>query len=50
MQLLTSVLELSKLNIVGADMNELSPIYDQSGASTAVACKMLRETLLALYK
>lgn len=37
-----------KLNIVGCDVNELSPQYDQSGVSTAVACKIIREMLLAL--
>ena len=37
----------SKANIVGCDVNELSPPYDQSGASTAVACKIVREMLLA---
>lgn len=39
-----------KLNVVGCDVNELSPHYDQSGASTAVACKIVREMLLALNK
>lgn len=39
---------LSKLNIVGFDVNELSPVYDQSGVSTAVANKILRELLLAI--
>ncbi|MDE5764494.1 MAG: agmatinase [Ruminococcus sp.] len=38
----------SELNIVGCDVNELSPHYDPSGASTAVACKIIREMLLAL--
>ena len=38
----------SKLDIVGCDVNELSPQYDQSGVSTAVACKLIREILLAL--
>ena len=38
----------SELNIVGCDVNELSPQYDQSGVSTAVACKIIREMLLAL--
>lgn len=38
----------SQLDIVGCDVNELSPHYDQSGASTAVACKIIREMLLAL--
>jgi len=38
----------SRLNIVGCDVNELSPVYDQSGVSTAVACKIIREMLLAM--
>jgi agmatinase len=37
-----------ELNIVGCDVNELSPQYDQSGVSTAVACKIIREMLLAM--
>ncbi|MGN1133650.1 MAG: agmatinase [Oscillospiraceae bacterium] len=49
-ELLNAVKEVSKLNIVGFDMNELSPIYDHSGASTALACKLLREILLYFYK
>ena len=39
-----------QLNIVGCDVNELSPHYDASGASTAVACKIVREMLLALQR
>lgn len=35
-------------NVVGCDVNELSPSYDQSGVSTAVACKVVRELILAL--
>lgn len=46
--LLDSVLKLDRLNIVGCDINELSPHYDQSGASTAAACKITREILLQL--
>ena len=38
----------SSLRVVAADVNELSPHYDQSGASTAVACKIVREILIAL--
>ena len=38
----------SALNVVAADVNELSPHYDASGASTAVACKIVREMLIAL--
>lgn len=47
-ELLSCILKMSKLNIVGADVNELSPHYDASGASTVVACKVLRELLLIL--
>ncbi len=47
-ELLNAVLKCKELNIVGADINELSPSYDTSGVSTAVACKLLREILLVL--
>lgn len=47
-QLLKAILTVSGLNIVACDLNELSPVYDPSGASTAVACKVLRELLLSL--
>ena len=33
---------------IGCDVNELSPVYDPSGISTATACKIVREMLLAL--
>ncbi|EJT6151495.1 TPA: agmatinase [Clostridium perfringens] len=45
-ELLNSILKLRGLNIIGFDINELSPQYDPTGASTAVACKVLREMLL----
>jgi len=48
MELLNAIIKVSKLNIVGMDINELSPVYDQSGVSTAVACKVLRELLIAI--
>lgn len=35
-------------NIVGLDVNELCPPYDQTGASTAAACKIIRELLLSI--
>lgn len=37
-----------QLKIVAADVNELSPHYDASGISTAAACKIVREMLIAL--
>ena len=37
-------------NIVAFDINELSPMLDANGASTACACKVLREMLLAVSK
>lgn len=39
---------ISNCNIVGMDVNELSPSLDPSGASTAAACKVIRESLLEL--
>lgn len=42
-----ATLVCSKSKIVGCDVNELSPHYDQSGISTAAACKIVREMLLA---
>ena len=47
-ELLSAISEVCKLNVVGADINELSPPYDPSGASTAIACKVLRELLLQI--
>lgn len=47
-ELLNAVFKVCKCNVVGADIVELAPHYDQSGASTAVACKILREILLAI--
>lgn len=49
-QLLDAILQVARLNVVGCDVNELAPMLDQSGASTAVACKVVRELLLALLK
>lgn len=36
------------LNVVGCDVVELAPTLDASGASTATACKVVRELLLSL--
>lgn len=49
-ELLKAVMSLSTLNIVGADINELAPMLDHSGVSTATACKVLRELLLTIAK
>lgn len=39
---------LKNFNIVGADVVELAPDYDSSGASTAVATKVIRELLMIM--
>lgn len=39
---------LKGLNIIGADVVELSPHYDASGVSTAVASKVIRELLMVV--
>lgn len=46
-ELLKALLALRGLNVKAFDLCELSPHYDHSGASTALACKTLREMLLA---
>jgi len=48
MELLDAIKKVSSLNIIGCDVVELCPVYDQSGASTATACKILRELLLSI--
>lgn len=48
-ELMSALKIISSLNIIALDMNELSPIYDQTGASTALACKLMREILLFIY-
>lgn len=47
-ELLQAIQTAAGLQIVGFDLNELSPPYDPSGISTATACKVLRELLLAI--
>lgn len=48
-ELLEAIGHMQQLNhIVAADVVELSPPYDPNGASTAVACKTIREMLLIL--
>lgn len=47
-ELLEAIMTVCKTNVVGADINELAPMLDHSGVSTATACKVLRELILAL--
>lgn len=47
-ELLDALTLLKALPLVGADVVELSPHYDTSGVSTAVACKVIREVSLLL--
>lgn len=49
-ELLGAIFQVSKTRVVGADINELAPMLDNSGVSTATACKVLRELILALNK
>ena len=49
-ELLEAIRTVSQVNVVGADVNELAPMLDASGVSTATACKVLRELLLAVAK
>ncbi|MCS5422832.1 MULTISPECIES: agmatinase [Psychrilyobacter] len=47
-EMMDGIKEFEKLNVVGGDIVELSPSYDTSGASTATACKVLREVVLTM--
>lgn len=49
-ELLAAIEQVTKANIVGADVNELAPMLDNSGASTAMAAKVVRELLIAILK
>jgi len=46
--LLNAALTVLKANVVACDLVELAPNLDTSGVSTATACKLLREMLLAI--
>lgn len=49
MELMRAVTDVcTALHMVGCDVNELCPPCDASGVSTAVACKIIREMLLAI--
>ena len=37
-----------RVNLIGCDVNELCPPCDPTGASTAAACKIIREMLIAI--
>lgn len=50
MQLLEAIRTVCSGNVVAADVNELCPILDQTGASTAIAGKIVRELMLAILK
>ena len=50
-ELLASLVDVfARFNVVAVDNVELSPALDHSGRSTALACKLLREELLALRR
>lgn len=47
-EMLEAIAHFIPLNIVGADLVELSPDYDATGVSTAVASKLIREVMLSI--
>ncbi|TCK97734.1 agmatinase [Natranaerovirga hydrolytica] len=47
-EILDIIQGVTQLNIVALDVVELSPHYDMSGVSTAVACKIIRELMVGL--
>ena len=50
LQLLDAIRTVTSANIVGADLNELAPTLDTTGVSTATACKVLQDLLIAHNK
>jgi len=50
LDLLEQTKKVFGLNVVACDINELCPPYDTNGASTALACKFLREVILLCQK
>ena len=49
LQLLEAIRTVCAAGVTGADVNELAPMLDPGGVSTAAACKVLRELILALH-
>ena len=48
LQLLAAIQLAAQTNVIAADLNELAPMLDSTGVSTATACKVLRELILSL--
>jgi len=49
--LLSALLQvIGRTNVVACDVTELAPSLDPSGVSTATACKVVREMLIALHR
>ena len=49
-ELIDFLMSIQEVNLVGADVVELSPHYDSSGISHAAAVKTVREILLLMTK
>ncbi|KUO48958.1 MAG: agmatinase [Desulfitibacter sp. BRH_c19] len=49
-EILNTFTKLDKLNVIGFDLVEVSPVYDQSDITSVLAAKLVRETLLGFVK
>lgn len=49
-ELLAAIENVCTHRVIAADVNELSPGLDATGASTALACKVTRELMLSILK
>lgn len=47
-ELMSAIHKMAGQRVAGCDVNELAPHYDASGASTVVACKIIRELILTI--
>ncbi len=49
-EVLNAFQKLGKLNVIGFDIVEVSPVYDQSDITSVAAAKLVREALLGFVK
>jgi len=49
-EILQAVTEMSSLNIIGFDLVEVSPIFDQSDRTALLAAKIIRDIILSVNK
>ncbi|MDD2212884.1 MAG: arginase family protein, partial [Clostridia bacterium] len=49
-EIFQAILAMKNLNVVGMDLVEVAPVYDQSERTAILAAKLVREALLAFVR